>query len=47
MINQIMRIFIALICSLVVVYIAHEHNLPAKLFYHDKYCTGAIGGGCE
>ncbi len=46
MINHIMAIMGAFIISLVVVYLAHEWDIPRRFFYHGLECTGNIGGGC-
>ena len=47
MINHIMSIMGAIILCLVVVYFAHEYDIPRKFFLHGYECSGQIGGGCE
>ena len=47
MINHVMSIFVAIILCFVVIYFAHEHDIPRKFFLHGYECSGQIGGGCE
>ena len=47
MINHVMSIFVAIILCFVVIYFAHEHDIPRKFFLHWYECSGQIGGGCE
>ena len=47
MISHIMSIMGALILCFVVIYFAHEHDIPRKFFLHGYECSGQIGGGCE
>ena len=47
MINHIMSIMGAIILCFVVIYFAHEHDIPRKFFLHHLECSGNIGGGCE
>jgi len=47
MLNHIMGIMIAIVLSVVVVYLAHYHDIPRVFFYHGLECSGAIGGGCK
>jgi hypothetical protein len=46
MINHVMSIFGAIVLTFVVIYLAHEWDIPRRFFYHGLECSGAIGGGC-
>ena len=46
MISHIMAIMGAIIISFIVVYLAHDWDIPRRFFYHGLECTGNIGGGC-
>ena len=46
MINHVMGIFGAIVLTFVVIYLAHEWDIPRRFFYHGLECSGAIGGGC-
>jgi capsular polysaccharide biosynthesis protein len=47
MINHTMGLLLAIVLSVVVVYLAHYHDIPRMFFYHGLECSGAIGGGCK
>ena len=46
MINHVMAIMSAFILSFIVIYLAHEWDIPRRFFLHGLECSGAIGGGC-
>tara|TARA_Y100001970_G_C13791848_1_gene630664 strand:- start:495 stop:638 length:144 start_codon:yes stop_codon:yes gene_type:complete len=46
MINHVMGIFGAIVLTFVVIYLAHEWDIPRRFFLHGLECSGAIGGGC-
>ena len=47
MIKHVGSVLGAILISILVVYLAHYHDVPRMFFYHGLECSGDIGGGCK